>query len=109
MCSACVGYLADQVVRHPTITPILAVHDLAAADEFWTRAGLDIEQYSPEYALVRVNGAIVMHLASAPNSTPTPTTTMLPATSTSMTRLRGRSDGRHTGFRCRRFRPNPGA
>lgn len=70
VCSACVGYLSDQVVRGPAMTPILPVRDMRAAQDFWTRAGLDVEEHSPEYALVMFNGAMVVHVALFPDLDP---------------------------------------
>ncbi|NIB32665.1 hypothetical protein HBB16_14305 [Pseudonocardia sp. MCCB 268] len=36
-----------RLVAGPTITPVFYVSDMAAAREFWTRAGLQVDEYGP--------------------------------------------------------------
>lgn len=62
VCGGCVHAMAGRLADRPSITPILPVHDMAAAQDFWTRAGLQVEVYSPEYAFVRYGEAEVLHL-----------------------------------------------
>lgn len=70
VCGGCAHSLADQVVRRPAITPIFPVHDMAAAREFWTRAGLAVQEHDPEYAFVLFDGAEVLHLDLRPELDP---------------------------------------
>ncbi|MBC3189794.1 VOC family protein [Pseudonocardia sp. C8] len=62
VCGGCVYDLAGRLVAGPTITPIFPVNDMAAAREFWTRAGLQVDEYGPEYAFVRYGTAELLHL-----------------------------------------------
>lgn len=62
VCGGCVHGMAGRLANRPSITPIFPVHDMAAAREFWTRAGLRVEEYSPEYAFVMVGEAEILHL-----------------------------------------------
>ncbi len=62
ICGGCAHGLAGRLTARPAITPIFPVHDMTAAREFWTRAGLEVEEYSAEYAFVLFNGAEVAHL-----------------------------------------------
>lgn len=62
VCGSCAHDLAGQLANRPAITPIFPVHDMVAAKDFWSRAGLEVEEYSPEYAFVMFNGAEVAHL-----------------------------------------------
>lgn len=62
--------MADRLARRLAITPIFPVQDMAAATEFWSRAGLQVEEYSPEYAFVLFGGAEVAHLALRPDLDP---------------------------------------
>ena len=62
VCGGCVHEMAGRMANRPSITPIFPVHDMAAVREFWTRAGLQVEEYSPEYAFVMFGDAEVLHL-----------------------------------------------
>lgn len=62
VCGSCVHNMAGRLVARPAITPIFAVHDMAAARDFWTRAGLRVDEYSPEYAFVMHGDAELLHL-----------------------------------------------
>lgn len=62
ICGGCAHSLAGRLTARPAITPIFPVHNMTAAREFWTRAGLEVEEYSSEYAFVLFNGAEVAHL-----------------------------------------------
>lgn len=62
VCGGCVHDLAGRMIARPTITPIFPVHDMAAARDFWTRAGLRVDEYSSEYAFVMFGDAEVLHL-----------------------------------------------
>lgn len=46
----------------PRLTPILPVHDLALAVDWYRRAGADVERYDDTYAWVRWDGHEVLHL-----------------------------------------------
>lgn len=67
VCRSCAHDLAGQLAHRPVITPIFPVHDMAAVEEFWRRAGLQVEEYSPDYAFVTFDGAEVVHLALRPD------------------------------------------
>lgn len=62
VCGGCVHGMAGRLANRPSITPIFPVHDMGAARDFWTRAGLRVEEYSPEYAFVMFGDADVLHL-----------------------------------------------
>lgn len=62
VCGGCVHGMAGRLANRPSITPIFPVHDMAAARNFWTRAGLRVEEYSAEYAFVMFGDAEVLHL-----------------------------------------------
>jgi catechol 2,3-dioxygenase-like lactoylglutathione lyase family enzyme len=62
ICGGCVHSIAGDLAARPALTPIFPVHDMAAAREFWTRAGLELEEYSPEYVFVIFGGAEIAHL-----------------------------------------------
>lgn len=62
VCGSCVHGMAGQLANRPSITPIFPVHDMAAARDFWTRAGLRVDDYSPEYAFVMFGDSELAHL-----------------------------------------------
>ncbi len=57
ICRGCVHNIAGNLAARPSLTPIFPVHDMAAARDFWMRAGLDLEDYSPGYVFVMFGGA----------------------------------------------------
>ncbi len=62
VCGGCVRAMAGSLADRPSITTIFPVHDMAAARDFWTRAGLDVENYDAGYAFVLFDGAEIAHL-----------------------------------------------
>lgn len=48
------------------VVPILPVHDLAVAEEFYAGFGLEVERYSDSYAWVRMAGCELWHLDVRP-------------------------------------------
>lgn len=70
ICGGCVHNIAGNLTARPSLTPIFPVHDMAAARDFWTRAGLDLEDYSPEYVFVMFGGAEIAHLELRPDLDP---------------------------------------
>ena len=62
VCGACVHRMAARLANRPSITPIFPVHDMAAARDFWTRTGLRVREYGPEYAVILYGEAEVLHL-----------------------------------------------
>jgi catechol 2,3-dioxygenase-like lactoylglutathione lyase family enzyme len=50
--------------------PILPVRDLPEAAAFWSRAGLEVEEYDAGYAFVRADGDEIVHLAVHPSVDP---------------------------------------
>lgn len=62
ICGGCIHGMAGRLANRPSITPIFPVHDMAAARDFWTRAGLRVDEYSPEYAFVMFGDSELAHL-----------------------------------------------
>ena len=70
VCGGCVHGMAGRLANRPSITPIFPVHDMSAARDFWTRAGLRVDEYSPEYGFVMFGDAEVLHLDLRPGLDP---------------------------------------
>lgn len=71
VCGECVHWMSARVHARPTLTPILPVRDMAEAQDFWRRIGVDIEPYGAGYAFVLLGGAEIAHLALHADLDPT--------------------------------------
>lgn len=58
------------VGRRPTVNPILPVHDMDEAIEFYRRLGFDVQAYDSGYAWVRTCGWEFLHLSLASGLAP---------------------------------------
>jgi hypothetical protein len=54
--------MAGRLSDRPSITPILPVHGMAAARDFWTRAGLRVDVDSPDHAFIMFGDSEPAHL-----------------------------------------------
>ncbi len=58
------------VLHRPTVNPVLPVHDMDAAIEFYRSVGFAVSAYDAGYAWVRTCGWEFLHLALAPTLEP---------------------------------------
>jgi uncharacterized glyoxalase superfamily protein PhnB len=59
--------MTDRIV----VRPVLPVHDMTAALDFWRRLGFEVESYDDGYAWVRNGGQELLHLAATDGLDPT--------------------------------------
>lgn len=106
VCGSCVHGMTGRLANRPSITPIFPVHDMAAARDFWTRAGFRVDEYSPEYAFVVFGDSELAYLDLRAGLDRRPT--RQPATCTSPIPTNGTADGKARTCRSATSSSSPG-